>query len=105
MDWLRDVVGLDARTALDLGAGTGKNLPNLRATGARLIAVEPLAAMRALLAERYAHVDVLDGTAEHIPLADAVVDAVVCAQFPTRPWPWLFARRPDPTALAPFLKT
>ena len=81
VNWLRDVVGLDAtRTVLDLGAGTGKNLPNLRATGARLIAVEPVAAMRALLAERYENVEVLDGTAEQIPLADATVDAVVCAQ-------------------------
>lgn len=81
VDWLRDVAGLDAtRTVLDLGAGTGKMLPNLRATGARLIAIEPVAAMRNRLAARYDDVEILDGTAEHIPLADAAVDAIVCAQ-------------------------
>jgi SAM-dependent methyltransferase len=49
-------------------------------TGARLIAVEPLAGMRAELARALPEVEVLDGTAERIPLPDASVDAVVVAQ-------------------------
>ncbi len=79
--WLRDVVGLHAgRTALDLGAGTGKFLPYLRETGAALVAVEPVDAMRQRLADDNPDVRALAGAAERIPLPDASVDAVVCAQ-------------------------
>ena len=79
--WLRDAVGLGAgRTAVDLGAGTGKFLPRLLATGATVIAVEPVAAMRAELAATYPAVEARDGRASAIPLADASVDAVACAQ-------------------------
>lgn len=67
------------RTVVDLGAGTGKFTRLLAATGARVLAVEPQAAMRAeLTAVAPASVEVFDGGAEAIPLADASVD-VVCA--------------------------
>lgn len=80
-EWLRDVVGLAAgKTVLDLGAGTGKFLPSLKESGARVVAVEPVAAMREELARRHGDVEVLAGTADRIPLADESVDAVVCAQ-------------------------
>ncbi len=63
-------------TVLDLAAGTGKLTRLLTPTGASVIAVEPVQAMR-----RHLHaiegVQVLDGRAEAIPLADASVDAVV----------------------------
>jgi ubiquinone/menaquinone biosynthesis C-methylase UbiE len=64
---------------LDLGAGTGKLTRAL--TGARLdvVAVEPHAPMRELLAQRAPDADVRDGVAEHIPLAAASVDAVTIA--------------------------
>ncbi|WP_323117854.1 class I SAM-dependent methyltransferase [Burkholderia alba] len=79
-DWLRDTLGLGpGTTAVDLGAGTGKFTPRLVATGARVIAVEPVAAMRAKLAA-LPGVTALDGTADAIPLPDASVDALVCAQ-------------------------
>ena len=65
---------------LDLGAGTGKLTRLLTPTGARVVAVEPLAAMRAKLLELAPEVAALDGTAEAIPLADASVDAVTVAQ-------------------------
>ena len=51
--WLRrDLALCNGRTALDLGAGTGKFLPHLRNTGATVIAVEPVAAMLAQLVDR-----------------------------------------------------
>jgi SAM-dependent methyltransferase len=65
------------RTVLDLAAGTGKLTRPLLATGARVIAVEPVEEMRARLP---AEAEVLDGVAEAIPLADAAVDAVTVGQ-------------------------
>lgn len=79
--WLRNPLGLGAaKTVLDLGAGTGKFIPFLQATGARIIAVEPVDEMRQALAQDYPTVKALSGTATAIPLADASVDAVICAQ-------------------------
>ncbi len=79
--WLRDAVGLGpGMTAVDLGAGTGKFVPRLQSTGAAVIAVEPVDAMRERLASDHPTVDVRPGTAEAIPLDNASVQAVVCAQ-------------------------
>jgi SAM-dependent methyltransferase len=80
-DWLRDVVGLGAgRSVLDLGSGTGKFLPYLRQTGARLLALEPVAAMRDKLVQENRDVEIVPGIASDIGLPDGAVDAVVCAQ-------------------------
>ncbi len=88
-EWLRGELALrDGKTVLDLGAGTGKFVPRLRATGATIIAVEPVAAMLAQLIERNPGITAKEGSAEHIPLADSSADAVVCAQA----FHW-FARR------------
>ncbi len=65
---------------LDLAAGTGKLTRQLARLGARLIAVEPDDAMRAELRRILPTVDARAGTAEAIPLADASVDAITCAQ-------------------------
>ncbi|MEN5081257.1 class I SAM-dependent methyltransferase [Bosea sp. TWI1241] len=79
--WLRDTIGLGpGRRVLDLGAGTGKFAPLLLATGAEVIAVEPVAAMRDRLAAAYPAVTVHEGSAKTIPLADASLDALICAQ-------------------------
>ncbi|WP_199553360.1 class I SAM-dependent methyltransferase [Sandaracinobacteroides hominis] len=79
--WLREVLGLGSgRSVVDLGAGTGKFLPNLLETGAEVIAVEPVAAMRARLSEAFPQVKALEGTAEQIPLPAQSADAIVCAQ-------------------------
>jgi SAM-dependent methyltransferase len=62
---------------LDLAAGSGKLTRPLLASGAEVIAVEPVAEMRALLP---AEVDALDGTAESIPLGAGSVELVTVAQ-------------------------
>lgn len=67
-------------TVVDLAAGTGKLTRLLVPTGARVVAVEPVAAMREQLTVTVPGVDVLDGTAESLPLGDASVDAVTVAQ-------------------------
>ena len=61
-------------TVLDLAAGTGKLTRPLVAAGLRVVAVEPVAEMRAALPAA------LDGTAEAIPLGDGGVDAVTVGQ-------------------------
>ena len=79
--WLTADIGLHAgKRGLDLGSGTGKFLPYLRATGATITAVEPVAEMRAALQACHPDIEALEGTATRIPLADATLDAVVCAQ-------------------------
>lgn len=65
---------------LDLAAGTGKLTRLLVGTGAQIIAVEPVAAMRAKLAGSVTGVEILEGTAESIPLPDGSVDAVTVGQ-------------------------
>ena len=81
IDWLVDRLGLGpGRTVVDLGAGTGKLTRLLVPTGARVVAVEPLDAMRAELEVAVPEAEALSGTAEAMPLPDDSVDAVVVAQ-------------------------
>ena len=65
---------------LDLAAGTGKLTRLLVPTGAELIAVEPVDAMRRRLVSIAPDVEVLDGTAEAIPVTDHTIDVVTVAQ-------------------------
>ncbi|HEX6652833.1 MAG TPA: methyltransferase domain-containing protein [Thermoleophilaceae bacterium] len=62
---------------LDLAAGTGKLTRALAASGARVIAVEPVAEMRAALP---GSVTAMDGIAEEIPIEAGSVDLVTVAQ-------------------------
>jgi SAM-dependent methyltransferase len=68
------------RTLLELGAGTGKLTRELLAGGARVIALEPVAGMREVLARTAPGAAALDAVAEAIPLTAASIDAVVAAQ-------------------------
>jgi SAM-dependent methyltransferase len=79
--WLRDDLKLDETcTVVDLGAGTGKFTRRLLATGANIIAVEPVQEMLAQLTQSVPSVAARSGTAENIPVNNGAVDAVVCAQ-------------------------
>jgi MOSC domain-containing protein YiiM/SAM-dependent methyltransferase len=65
---------------LDLAAGTGKLTRELVPTGARLIAVEPIAEMAAKLAAAVPNAEIRKGTAEDIPAENHSIDAVVVGQ-------------------------
>jgi SAM-dependent methyltransferase len=69
-----------ASTIVDVGAGTGKLTRLLVPSGAHVVAVEPVGEMRAKLAATTPAAEVIDGTAEEIPLADGSADAVTVAQ-------------------------
>jgi SAM-dependent methyltransferase len=73
----RLVAALPGRDVVDLAAGTGKLTRALVARGLDVVAVEPVAEMRAAIR---APARVLDGTAEAIPLPGASADAVTVAQ-------------------------
>jgi SAM-dependent methyltransferase len=72
-------IGPGARVC-DLAAGTGKLTRLLAATGADVVAVEPVPGMREQFAAATPGVEVVDGTAEAMPFADASLDAVTVAQ-------------------------
>jgi len=79
--FMADQAGIGpGRRVLDLAAGTGKLTALLAATGAEVVAVEPVAAMREVLEASLPEIEALDGTAEAIPLDDASVDVVTVAQ-------------------------
>jgi len=68
------------RTVVDVGAGTGKLTRELVGSGARVIAIEPVPGMRGVLERAVPGVQLLDGTAEAMPVGDEAVDAIVVAQ-------------------------
>ena len=82
VDWL---LPPEARTVLDLGAGTGKLTRELVARGLDCIAVDPSPKMLAQLTSVSPQVRALEGTGESIPLPDDSVDVVIAAQA----WHWM----------------
>ena len=85
IDWLlAPTPDWTARDVLDLGAGTGKLTTRLVERGLNVIAVDPIAEMLELLRSALPETPALLGTAEHIPLPDNAVDAVLVAQA----WHW-----------------
>ena len=67
-------------TVVDLAAGTGKLTRLLVPTGARVVAVEPVADMRRQLAQVVSEARPVAATAEHLPIAGGTVDALTVAQ-------------------------
>ncbi|BEP96542.1 methyltransferase domain-containing protein [Acidovorax sp. sif1233] len=80
--WLGQTLGLGpGRQVADVGAGTGKFTALLAATGAGVVGVEPVDAMRARIdALQLPTVRAVAGTAQAIPLPSGALDALVCAQ-------------------------
>ena len=65
---------------VDLGAGTGKLTRSLAALRHHVVGVEPLAEMLDQLRTAVPDATAVVGSAESMPLPDASVDVVVCAQ-------------------------
>jgi SAM-dependent methyltransferase len=77
LDRVTAAVGLaPAGSVLDLGAGTGKLTRSLLPRFARVVAVEPDAAMRAVLEDVVPDAEALAGSGDEIPLPDGELDAV-----------------------------
>lgn len=89
VDWLMPP---DCEVAVDVGAGTGLFTRTLVGRAAQVIAVEPDARMRAVLADRSPGVRVVEGSGESIPLPDRAADAV----FVSAAWHWMDPERAVP---------
>lgn len=74
-----------AERVLDLGAGTGKLTELLLQPGRSVVAADPSDDMLRVLRDRMPSVHAVRSTAEALPLANASVDAITCAQT----WHWL----------------
>jgi arsenite methyltransferase len=65
---------------VDIGAGPGFLAAEMAAEGARVVAVDPSASMRELARARGVEMEILDGSAETLPLPDDTLDAAVATQ-------------------------
>ncbi|MGQ0824701.1 MAG: class I SAM-dependent methyltransferase [Actinomycetota bacterium] len=85
VDWLVTHLRIGpGRRVCDLAAGTGKFTRLLLSTGAALIAVEPVAGMRAQFRAVLPDTALAASTAEALPFVAAALDAVIVAQA----WHW-----------------
>ena len=76
---MRAIADWAGRTVLDVGCGTGFHLPRFAGTATSVIGVEPhpdLAALARRRTRRLGNVEVREGTAQALPLAEASVDVV-----------------------------
>lgn len=89
---IAQLVAPEAMVVADIGAGTGKLTASLLRPGRTVYAVEPDDQMLKTLSAQLPSAHALIGTAEQIPLADRVCDALTFAQA----WHWV-----DPEASVP----
>ncbi|MGV2983165.1 class I SAM-dependent methyltransferase [Microbacterium sp. AGC85] len=88
--WMLENLPHGSRRIADIGAGTGKLTRVLvAAPDAEVVAIDPDPVMLAKLRESVPGVPTFTGTAEHLPLPDSGLDAVVLGQA----WHWV-----DPVA-------
>jgi ubiquinone/menaquinone biosynthesis C-methylase UbiE len=81
--WREELLAEVCGEVVEIGAGNGLNLRHYTADVTRLVLTEPSPHMRAKLRRRLrvpkdAEVELCEGYAESIPLADSSMDAVVC---------------------------
>jgi SAM-dependent methyltransferase len=69
-----------ATTLVELGPGTGKLTRLLAPSGARIVGIEPVAAMREELLANVPGIEAIDAVAEDLPLEDRSGDAAIAAQ-------------------------
>lgn len=78
----RRLLGAARGRVLEVGAGTGLNLPCYGPAVTELVLTEPVAPMRDRLAERARRegvdVEIVDAAGEALPFPDGAFDAVVC---------------------------
>src|SRR5687768_16967002 len=67
-------------SVVDVGAGTGIFTAQLVEAGVSVVAVEPVPEMRGRIEAHASPEEVLDGTAEDLPISDDSIDTVVAAQ-------------------------
>ncbi|MEU7754537.1 class I SAM-dependent methyltransferase [Micromonospora sp. NPDC049171] len=96
--WALD--GLRRARIVDLGAGTGILTRDVQALGHEVVPVEPDPGMRAQLAESTPGTTALAGSAEAVPLPEAVADAVLVGTA----YHW-FDREPAHAEIARVLRT
>jgi ubiquinone/menaquinone biosynthesis C-methylase UbiE len=90
---MREIGDWAGRTVLDVGCGSGFHLPRWAASAAQVVGVEPHPPLVALARRRtrsLAHVRVLDGGAQALPLPDASVDVAHAR------WAYFFGPGCDP---------
>jgi ubiquinone/menaquinone biosynthesis C-methylase UbiE len=79
--WLQDRLQIgESSTVIDLGSGTGKFLPYLIQTQAKVIAVEPVAEMLQQLQQAHPTVECLQTSSDQLLVKDASINAIICAQ-------------------------
>lgn len=79
--WLQDQLKVSENsTVIDLGSGTGKFLPFLLQTQAKVIAFEPVTAMREQLEQSYSTVECLQTSSDQLLVKDESINAIICAQ-------------------------
>ncbi len=83
---LLDALPSHAARALDVGAGSGRLTERLMPRVRYIVAIEPAAGLRRLLAERIPHAGVVAGWAEALPLLDSAADlTAACGAFGPEP--------------------
>ncbi|ANP48690.1 SAM-dependent methyltransferase [Streptomyces griseochromogenes] len=96
-DTVEELAGrpLSGARVVDVGAGTGIATALLHARGADVLAVEPGAGMAAEFRRGLAHIPIVRGDGNALPVADAHADFLTYAQA----WHWTDTARSVPEAL------